>query len=169
MLCQTMVLKHILDAQIFEYDSVSRVYKFPGYLMQELLSKVGYPLCDPGQLCLGFLPVIGTKLLAMQRFIGRTIFLLSLDIVFWIVEVLTIRSYGCMSDAKVYSYRYLGLLLGWILKLGRKYDIPCICLISLDRTGLILPTIGLCTKVLIVPEIFESVSREPFSLNPDWG
>jgi hypothetical protein len=31
-----------------------------------------------------------------------------------------------MSDAKVYSDRGLGLQLGWILKLGRKYDIPCI-------------------------------------------
>ena len=71
----------------------------------------------------------------MQRFIGSSILLLSLDIVLWIVEVLTIRSYSCMSDAKVYSDRGLGLTLGWLLKLGRKYDIPCICLISLDGTG----------------------------------
>jgi hypothetical protein len=69
-----MVLKHILDAQIFEYDSVSRIYKFPGYLMQELLSKVGYPLCDPGQLCLGFLPVIGTKLLACNDLLAARFF-----------------------------------------------------------------------------------------------
>jgi hypothetical protein len=53
--------------------------------MQELLAKVGYLLCDPGQLCLGFLPVIGTELLAVQRFIGSFILLLlSLDIVLWI-------------------------------------------------------------------------------------
>jgi hypothetical protein len=119
--------------------------------MQKLLAKVGYPLCDPGQLSLGFLPVIGTRLLAVQRFIGSSIFLLSLDMVLWIVEVLTIRSYGCMSDAKVYSDRGLGLQLDWILKLGRKYDIPCVCL------------------VLMPPEIFESISLVPFSLNPDWG
>jgi hypothetical protein len=100
MLCKTVILKHVLDAQIFEYYSVSRVYKFPRYLMQELLAKVGYSLCDPGQLILGFLPVIGTRLLAMQRFIGSSILLLNLNVVLWIVEVLTIRSYGCMSDAK---------------------------------------------------------------------
>ena len=167
MLCQTVVLKHVLDAQIFEYYFVSRVYKFPRYLMQELLSKVGYPLSDPGQLRLGFLPVIGTQLLAVQRFIGSSILLLSLDMVLWIVEVLTIRSYGCMSDAKVYSNRGLGLLLGWILKLGRKYDYHAFVLSRLMEQVLILPTIGLCTKVLMPPEIFESISREPFSLNPD--
>ena len=71
--------------------------------MQKLLAKVGYPLCDPGQLRLGFLAVIGTELLAVQRFISSSILLLSLNIVLWIVEVLLIRSYGCMSDAKVYS------------------------------------------------------------------
>ena len=75
MLCQTVILKHILDAQIFKYYSVSRVYQFPGYLMQELLAKVGYPLCDSGQLRLGFLPVIGTELLAVQRFISSSILL----------------------------------------------------------------------------------------------
>ena len=47
--------------------------------MQELLAKVGYPLCDPGQLRLGFLPVIGARLLAVQRFISSSILLLSLD------------------------------------------------------------------------------------------
>jgi len=126
-----MVLKHILDAQIFDYDSVCRIYQFPGYLMQELLAKVSYPLCDFGQPGLGFLPVIGTELLAVQRFISSSIHLLSLDIVLWIVEVLTIRSYGDMSYAKVHSDRCLGLWRGWILKLSRKYDIPCSCLISL--------------------------------------
>ena len=109
--------------------SVCRVYQFPGYLMQELLAKVGHPLCDPGQLCLGLLPVIGARLLAVQRFISSSVLLLSLDIVLWIVEVLLIRSYGGMSDAKVHSDRFLGLLLDRILKLSRKYDIPCVCLL----------------------------------------
>ena len=163
-----MVLKHVLDAQIFEYYSVGRVYKFPRYLMQELIAKVGYPLCDPGQLRLGFLPVIGSELLAVQRFISGSILLLSLGIVLWIVEVLTIRSYSCMSYAKVYSDRGLGFQSGWVLMLSRKYDVPCVCLISLDGTGFDpAKTIGLCTKVLMPPEIFDSISREPFSLNPD--
>ena len=102
--------------------------------MQELLAKVGHPLCDPGQLRLGFLPVIGARLLAVQRFISSSILLLSLDIVLWIVEVFLIRSYGCMHDAKVYSNRCPGLQSDWILTLGHKYDIPCVCLVSLDRT-----------------------------------
>jgi hypothetical protein len=90
-----MVFEHVLNLQILEYNQVCRVYKFPGNLMTELISEIGYTLSDTRELDPGFPAIPGTKLLAVQRFLSRSILFLGLDIVSRIVEGLAFRGgYG---------------------------------------------------------------------------
>jgi len=45
-LCQTMVLKHVLDVQIFKYDHAETAYQFPAQLMGKVFATIGNTVVD---------------------------------------------------------------------------------------------------------------------------
>ena len=131
-----MVLKHVLNLQILENNKVCRVYKFPGNLMTELISEIGYTIADIGELDLGFLAIPGTELLAVQRFLSRPILFLGLDIILGIVEGLPFRGGYCMLYPQIHAECGPRFDLNRIYPLRHEYYKPSSPAISFEGAGL---------------------------------